>query len=98
MKEEHLPAIHKALNDLYSVVQSRDEVNLATIKLLHQRLSMVEIEVGRLSPQFEAGRQETAQQFKDRIAMIETQHERIAGALSRIKSLLDGSDEQNEVS
>lgn len=90
MKSEQLHAIKTSLVRIHVVIQDQAELNLATFKLLHQRMSIVESAVGVLLPSFEAGREETAQVFKDRIAKIETHHEHIGERLAHLATLLGG--------
>lgn len=90
MGKDQLHEIQTSIVRLHVVTQNQAELNLATFKLLHQRMSIVERAVGVLLPSFEVGREETAQVFKDRIAKIETHHEHIGERLANLATLLGG--------
>lgn len=92
--EKHQLELQRTANDLQSIIQSRDALNLANMKLLCERISLLEemvaIALQGSCPELAEHQREVATTFKDRIAKIESRHEKIEGGLERARKLLEG--------
>lgn len=93
MNSEDLNTLKIAISGLYSSVQSCGALNLATMKLLAQRLSILEIafaaSLGESGEALAEGQEEVAQLFTDRIARIETHQEQVEAYFTTLKGFLN---------
>ena len=69
-----------------------DEIDLRTTEALHQRITLIEKVLGHLAPEAMEGAEDLAQAFKDKIAKIESHHEKVGALLANVDRLLDETD------